>query len=496
MLPTFSPFENEWITFLIFLGGIFVLIGLSEVARTRLKWAAEASRKFVHILVGVLVMFSPFLFISNQPPIVLAIIFILVNAAALKSRKFEGMHATGRVSYGTVYFPAAYLLLCLFWWEKPVVFEISLLLMTFADTAAAVAGERARSPESYTVWRDKKTVQGSVVMFVVSILLIGLGTRVFETLVHASPIDFKILLPLSLFVAALVTVAEATSSTGSDNLTIPMVAAISYDLFLTTALGGETVVLLLWILTSFAIAVAAMKLEAVSTNGALGAFIMGVFIFGIGRWQFMIPMVVFFVLSSLLSRMGRRHKKASRAAIVKGSRRDIVQVFANGGIPMLIAVWWFYQPSQWLYAAYLASIAAATADTWETEIGFFSKSPPRNSISFARMESGASGGVTLIGTAAGLLGSAVIAVTAYPFLTDPSALKWIITAGFAGSLIDSFLGATVQGLYQCSDCAQTTETANHCGGSATLIRGTKYVSNDTVNLLCTLSGGAIILLQI
>ena len=496
MFPILSPFQNEWITFLAFLAGIFFLIGLSEIARSKLKWTPEASRKFVHVLVGVLVMFSPFLFVSNLPPIVLAAIFIVVNAVALKSKKFEGMHATDRVSYGTVYFPAAYLLLCLFWWEQPVVFEISLLLMTFADTAAAVAGGRAKSPESYTVWRDTKTVQGSVVMFIVSILLIGLGTRVFQGLAHVPPIDLKILLPLSLFVAALVTVAEATSSAGSDNVTIPIVAAVGYDLFLTTAQNGETVILLLWILVSFAIAIGAMKLDAVSTNGALGAFFMGLFVFGIGGWRFTIPIVVFFVLSSLLSKMGQRRKKALKAVITNGSRRDIVQVFANGGIPMLLAVWWFYQPSQWLYAGYLASVAAATADTWETEIGFFSKWAPRNSVTLAKMESGASGGITLLGTLGGLLGSTVIAAVAYPFLPDPAILKWVIIAGLVGSFIDSFLGATVQGLYQCDECGMTTETASHCNGPISLIRGTGYISNDVVNLLCTLSGGAIVLLMI
>lgn len=494
MFPTFSPFENEWITFLVFLGVIFFLIGLSEAARSKLRWTVETSRRSVHIIVGVLVIFSPFLFVSKLPPITLAAIFIAVNIVTLRTKKFEAMHATNRVTYGTVYFPLAYLILCLFWWERPVVFEISLLLLTFADTAAAVAGERAKSPEFYTVWRDKKTIQGSVIMFIVSILLIGLGTRMFQGLVNVPPVDLKILLPLSLFVAALVTVAEATSSTGSDNLTVPLVAAVSYDLFYTTAQNGETVTLLLWILFSFVLAVGAVKLNTVSTNGALGAFIMGLFIFGIGSWQFMIPLVVFFVLSSLLSKVGKHRKKTARAVPVKGSRRDIVQVFSNGGIPMLLAIWWFYQPSEWLYAVYLASVAAATADTWETEIGFFSRWVPRNSVTFAKMEPGASGGVTLIGTAGGLLGSIAIAATAYPFLPNPSILKWVIAAGFAGSLIDSFLGASVQGLYRCNECNRMTEAASHCSEPATLARGTGYINNDVVNLLCTLSGGTIILL--
>ena len=85
MLPIISPFPNEWITFVVFLLGIFGLIGLSELARTKLNWTPEASRKFVHVLVGMIVLMSPFLFINNGPPVALAIIFIAVNLVAVNS---------------------------------------------------------------------------------------------------------------------------------------------------------------------------------------------------------------------------------------------------------------------------------------------------------------------------------------------------------------------------------------------------------------------------
>ena len=76
MLPTVSPFSNEWITSVVFLLGIFGLIGLSELARVKLNWTPELSRKFVHVLVGLFVLMSPFLFVSNGPPVALAIILL------------------------------------------------------------------------------------------------------------------------------------------------------------------------------------------------------------------------------------------------------------------------------------------------------------------------------------------------------------------------------------------------------------------------------------
>lgn len=46
----------------------------------------------------------------------------------------------------------------------------------------------------------------------------------------------------------------------------------------------------------------------------------------------------------------------------------------------------------------LGALAAATADTWATEIGAFSPRNPRHILSFQEVTKGSSGGVTLLGT--------------------------------------------------------------------------------------------------
>ena len=159
MFPLYQPFQNDWISFAIFLVGITTLLGLSELARTKLGWSVNASRKLVHIVVGIFVLLSPFVFESKYPPATLAVIFIIVNLGALKSKKLAAMHATERTTYGTVHFPIAFLVLSLFWWERPITLEIALLLLTFADIAAALVGEQSRSPITFVIWKDKKTVQ-------------------------------------------------------------------------------------------------------------------------------------------------------------------------------------------------------------------------------------------------------------------------------------------------------------------------------------------------
>ena len=495
MLPTVSPFSNEWITSVVFLLGIFGLIGLSELARVKLNWTPELSRKFVHVLVGLFALMSPFLFVSNGPPVALAIIFIVVNLVAIKSKKFEGMHATKRKSYGTVYFPLAYLILCLFWWERQITFQIALLLLTFADTAAAIVGEGVRKPESYRPWHDQKTIQGTIVMALTSALLTGLGTTLFRSLAGMEPLELQLLVPLSLFVAAMATIAEAVSDSGSDNLSIPIVTAVTYDLFFESVGNGSVAVLIMWILLSFIMAQGAFSLRVLTSDGALAAFVLGVFVFGIGGWKFMIPLAAFFVLSSLLSRIGKKSKKDQRQSFGKESERDMVQVYANGGIPLILTIWWLYNPSDIIYFAYLSSVVAATADTWATEIGFFSPYVPRDIVTFRKVASGASGGVTFLGSVGGLLGATVIAASAWFFIQDLKVLSLVIAVGFAANVFDSILGATVQASYTCGGCSKRVEVAHHCDEPATLISGSKFINNDTVNLFCTLSGGAIILLM-
>ncbi len=495
MLPVISPFSSDWITFSIFLTAIFGLIGLSEFARVRLAWPPEVSRKFVHILVGLFVLASPFLFSTNRPPVLLAIIFIAVNLLALRSAAFKGMHTTERKTYGTVYFPIAYLILCLFWWERPITFQVALLLLTFADTATALAGENSRNPEPFRLWQDEKTVQGSLVMAITSALLTGLGTAFFRNLAGMDPFELQILIPLCLFVAATSTIAEAVSNSGSDNLSVPIVAAVTYDLYFSAAQNGEIMTLLLWILFSFALAQGAFSFRALSTDGALGAFVLGVFIFGIGGWRFVLPMGIFFIVSSLLSSIGKDAKEKHRQAIGKGSQRDVVQVYANGGVPMLLAIWWFYSPSELLYVAYLASVAAAAADTWATEIGFYTRGVPRNCVTFRTMEPGTSGGITLLGTIGALFGAGVIALSGRFLMADANALLMVVVAGFAANCFDSVLGATVQATYMCGGCNRKVEVAHHCERRTTLTSGSGLVNNDTVNLLCTMAGGGIILMM-
>ncbi len=153
-------------------------------------------------------------------------------------------------------------------------------------------------------------------------------------------------------------------------------------------------------------------------------------------------LLAFFVLSTLLSR--------------RGIARNERQVIANGGIAALAAL-----AGNWMWFA--GALAAANADTWATEIGSHSRTAPRLITNGLRVPAGTDGGMTLLGTAGGIAGAGLIAGVSYLFGQQGTVA--IAAAGVVGMLLDSLLGATVQGKV-------------------------RWVDNDAVNLAATLTGAA------
>jgi uncharacterized protein (TIGR00297 family) len=238
-----------------------------------------------------------------------------------------------------------------------------------------------------------------------------------------------------------------------------------------------------------AVAVAALRSRALTRTGSLAAWIVGACVFGAGSWRYAAVLFAFFIPSTLLSRFGRARKRAL-VDIGKSGARDAFQVFANGGVAAFCALLSVSMHNAALAAAFAGAFAAASADTWGTEIGTLVKAPPRSILTLRRIAPGLSGGVTAAGTVAEIGGAFIVALAA-------SALgiaHWwtIAAAGTAGALVDSILGATLQDLRFCPTCKRPCETDPHaCGAPTQHIRGAAWVGNDAVNLCATATGALV-----
>ncbi len=258
----------------------------------------------------------------------------------------------------------------------------------------------------------------------------------------------------------------------------------------------------------FAIAVAigwaGYRRRALNQGGMLGAIVTGTLIFGLGGWAWGVLLVAFFASSSALSFYRADEKAGLAEKFAKGSRRDLGQALANGGLTALLAALAVLRPEpSWtrlLFAAGAGALAAVNADTWATELGVFSPRPPRLITTCRRVEVGTSGGVTLTGTLASLAGAAFIGLLAGAEIgliaRDWTSAGVILAAatlgGLAGALVDSLLGATVQAIYWCDTCQKETERRVHrCGTPTRLLRGYRWLDNDLVNFGASVVGAAV-----
>jgi uncharacterized protein (TIGR00297 family) len=231
---------------------------------------------------------------------------------------------------------------------------------------------------------------------------------------------------------------------------------------------------------------------------------MGTVIFGFGGWAWALVLIAFFALSSVLSRYRLADKRELADKFHKGAQRDATQVLANGGLAALVSLLYHSHPAPALLAAFLGAMATVNADTWATEIGILSPVPPRMITTGREVPVGTSGGITLLGTAASTLGALFIGLVGYLVMSVDALLSeeivlllwWIIPttlcSGLLGSLFDSLLGATVQGIFFCARCETETEKEVHgCGLRTSHLRGWRFLDNDAVNFLSSACGALV-----
>ncbi len=238
---------------------------------------------------------------------------------------------------------------------------------------------------------------------------------------------------------------------------------------------------------SLILALVALKLRAATPGGAFaGATITASLIFSTAvfpyrPWQTaLIPVLAVSLLAYLATRLGREEKERLGTA-EKRHGRTASQVAANLGVaaiashPLaqswLTGAGWFTRATPVpmpLFAVALAALAEAAADTVSSEVGQVLGGQPRMITTLRPVEPGTDGGVSPIGTLAGVAAAAVVALAGTLALRGDLSMFWIACAGGVfGLFFDSLLGATLER------------------------RG--WLNNDAVNFLSTACAAAIAL---
>ena len=110
------------------------------------------------------------------------------------------------------------------------------------------------------------------------------------------------------------------------------------------------------------------------------------------------------------------------------------------------------------------------------------------------MPAGTSGGITFVGTVAGVAGALFVALVA-TLANWPVTFAAVALGGVAGAFADSVLGGTLQARQWCDVCAMSTERRVHsCGTTTRPAGGLTGFDNDLVNAVCSGVGALVALL--
>lgn len=248
-----------------------------------------------------------------------------------------------------------------------------------------------------------------------------------------------------------------------------------------------------------------LKVGVFDSTGFASATITGCLVLIFGGVSWFIILVSFLVFTSLFTKYKYETKSMINILEDKGGARTWKNVVANGLIASLAALGHGVtalrleiNSSPVFHSLFLGAVSMAAADTLATEIGLLSRSEPRLITNLSEhVNRGISGGVSPLGELASLLGAFTVGVTSLAFgfggFSVVKTFVLVLFPGFLGCTLDSVLGATIQARYTCPVCGKITEKKNHCGESATLIKGWKGVDNDVVNFISTFFGAVIAL---
>ncbi len=237
---------------------------------------------------------------------------------------------------------------------------------------------------------------------------------------------------------------------------------------------------LIGFLLSVGVGVIAYSKRSLNLSGVLSALVIGTLLYGFVGWFSFLMLMVFFVSSSVLSKLNP--DKTS-------SRRTAIQVLANGGVVGVLAVVYGFNQDPLIYILILTSIAISASDTWSSEIGRLSKKLPTLIFTNKQVPKGISGGVTALGFFASFLAALLFSSLSLIVVGYVDAFIIFVFA-LIGSTLDSCLGI-IQVKYKDTETDVLTEKVSD---STVYFSGFKWLDNNLVNFLANL--GAVFLLFI
>lgn len=216
----------DYLMILAFSGIFFVLFLIAELGYHYLKIPVGYTRKFVHVVTGIIVMYFPIYFKKPIDLIIICVSFFVVLSLSKRLGLISSINAINRKSRGSTLYPLVVIICYMvqYYTSKYSYFLIPILILALADPAAEFFGRKFKY-KPYSFLSNEKTVSGSLGFFFVALITAGLGLYFLEDL------SILILILCALVIAITTTTGEALSIKGYDNLVIPLSAMSILYLF-------------------------------------------------------------------------------------------------------------------------------------------------------------------------------------------------------------------------------------------------------------------------
>jgi len=210
----------EWTSILFVVSLLLLSLAIIKIIESKTDINGEIKRKLFHMSMGLVMLTFPHIFKSVISVGVLGVLAIIV-LLALKHTKLKNslgtiLYSVERESLGEIFFVIS--VFSIFYLSKGnnVLYSVPILILTFADSTAALIGKNYGKKNIAELNEDAKSIEGSFMFFMVAFMATLVPLLLFttvgreETLIISTIIGFNVAL------------IEMISHTGNDNLLIPL----------------------------------------------------------------------------------------------------------------------------------------------------------------------------------------------------------------------------------------------------------------------------------
>jgi phytol kinase len=335
-------------------GALLIILSFGALLATAELWSRlgspkpEWTRKLVHLGGGLIGLALPWLIESPLVVFVLTASLSALFLAGEKTKLLRSLHGVERKSRGSEYYPLAICLVFALAADRPGFYVSAVLVLAMADAFAALIGGRY-GVLRYEVEDEFKSIEGSVVFFFVAFLSVHLPLLLMTDLSRATCVLSALL------VAMLVTVFEAISLHGTDNLFVPIAVVFVLQKITTKPIAHIAMQNVAFVCIVALVLLLVWKIEWFNAGGALAVTLFVFAAWSLGpRFRWVIPVFIGLFCLALVRVFVLKRGERRRLKVRAVTRALIVPFLFLLAANMTLQFDLFYGP-------YLAACAAVFA---------------------------------------------------------------------------------------------------------------------------------------